>query len=650
MYNSDDQARHLLEAILPGFVGGRYCITFRDNDGDIRSLFPDNLDDALSMVAKNSANYHSYFSPVRYSDMRRLKSNVVDQVTVAWADLDACDPNLCEPRPSIAVETSPNRYQAFWLLDEPVSANRAEDLNRRIAYHYRAQGADVSGWTSNKLLRVPGTPNLKPHYDPPPTVTMLWSEDTRYAASDFDRLEIPPHRIRRGSSVLPPQEPVNDEWRDKVERFVGFINQRIEEGYFVKGRESAPGEGDRSFSGARYNLLSSYLEIGLPPSMFLAAVEDCDAFERDETFDYDLSAALGKHDHAELSCEQSGCPNARQPDTKLKEEPTDESVSALEARLLTSDGLDDIPDPVPLVDGFLFNDTINSLISKPGHGKSFLAISLAGAVGTGRPWYGREVKQGLVIYVVAEGVGGFKKRVRAWEKTTGKKMENVLFYPMPIQAKSPEWKDLVALCAKLKPALVILDTQARVTVGLEENSSKDMGFYVQQLDAVRQSCDACVLSVHHKGRSGDNGRGSSAIDGAVNTELRAEKEKTDDGSVLVTLSNAKQKDEAEADDLVFEFMQVDLGHDKNGRPINSAILKLTTGTEDASAQSEQTILFVLQTFFTQGGTKGEVKELAKLPRSSFYRAWDKLLASGAIRKEGTKFVAGEGFTTNWERF
>ena len=40
---------------------------------------------------------------------------------------------------------------------------------------------------------------------------------------------------------------------------------------------------------------------------------------------------------------------------------------------------------------------------------------MAGHVVTGRPWWGREVTQGKVLYIVAEGASGMYQRLHAWE-------------------------------------------------------------------------------------------------------------------------------------------------------------------------------------------------------------------------------------------
>lgn len=250
-------------------------------------------------------------------------------------------------------------------------------------------------------------------------------------------------------------------------------------------------------------------------------------------------------------------------------------IDALAAELLDTDALGSIPALQPLVDGFLYRNTLGRAIGPSGHMKSFVTLDLAGHVGTGQTWRGHKVSQGSVIYLVAEGAAGLLKRVRAWEQHHGRKMAGVRFLPRPVQAADAgAWAVLTELCRRLRPALIIFDTQARITVGIEENSSKEMGLVVDRMEALRTASEACVLLVHHQGLNGDHGRGSTAVKGAMQTEIRVTKrgKKGPDARVIVT--SDKQKDDEELDDVVFaiEVVKLDGMAKEDGSPITSVVL------------------------------------------------------------------------------
>lgn len=266
-----------------------------------------------------------------------------------------------------------------------------------------------------------------------------------------------------------------------------------------------------------------------------------------------------------------------QPGTEQQEQaseqfdPAEDRITKLLAELRDTDDLDKIPNLEPLIADVLFLDTVGRINGPSGHGKSFVTLDMAGHVATGRPWHGRTVRQGLVVYVYAEGGAGLRKRVRAWEQHHGTRMHNVKFLLRPVQAMDAEWLDLIELLRRLRPVLIIIDTQARATVGVDENSATDMGRVIHRLEALREATEACIVLVHHKGLNGDHGRGSSAVKGAMQTELTVEK-KAD----TVTLATDKQKDSEEIGKLSFWLQQVALDGEaeEDGRPVTSAVLVL----------------------------------------------------------------------------
>jgi hypothetical protein len=290
----------------------------------------------------------------------------------------------------------------------------------------------------------------------------------------------------------------------------------------------------------------------------------------------------------------------------------------LVGRVLDIDGLRNITPPTPLVDDYLFQDSLAWLGGKPGHAKTFVAVDVACCVGTGTPWHGSSVVEGRVLYLIAEGASGIALRVNAWELAHGRKADNVLFLPVPVQMMEPI--DVAAfglVLAALQPILVVLDTQARVTVGADENSSRDMGRFVDALEQLRRRSAACVLIVHHEPRNGENLRGSTALEGAATTILRVSKD-----GVVVELTNPKQKDAPEQPPMLLALVPVG----------ESAILSQSDVrlTHSVTA-SEQAILTALETLFeTAGASKTELQGAADLSRASWFRAIKSLTDKGLV--------------------
>lgn len=237
-------------------------------------------------------------------------------------------------------------------------------------------------------------------------------------------------------------------------------------------------------------------------------------------------------------------------------------LDKLRASLVDSAGLDDIPEPEPLVEDVIYRDSLTWIQGKRGNGKSFVAIDLGGCVATGEMWQGHPVKQGKVLYLAAEGVSGMRLRVRAWEKAMARSMDNVQWLPMPVQASLDQWYYLIELAIEIQPTLIVLDTQARITVGMEENAAKDMGEFVEKLELLRRATGACVLVVHHMGHNGEHMRGSTALEGAATTIVKVAKDEDQ-----ITVSCTKQKDAKEFDEINLRLIEME----------HSAVLMQSTG-------------------------------------------------------------------------
>lgn len=295
-----------------------------------------------------------------------------------------------------------------------------------------------------------------------------------------------------------------------------------------------------------------------------------------------VRGAVGKHPARVSMCNCATDPTEDLPPEGQAEDP----VEALLGQLLDRDALDLIPPPKPLIRDVLDRYSESWIIGAPGGFKSFVALDWACHVACGLPWRGRVTQQGKVLYVVAEGAKSLTLRVKAWEATYGRRVEDVLFLPRPVQVKDGEtdktgkpgreWRVLVEAARRLEPVLVILDTQARITVGLEENSNTSMGVLIEAVRALKEATGACVLVVHHTGRNGEDARGASALDGAQDTEIRVDRpdKKALRELLIAEISTDKQKDGSEDDTWAIQMRVVDLGVDEEtGRRLSSLALE-----------------------------------------------------------------------------
>lgn len=114
---------------------------------------------------KMRSNEDTYAGVGVFSDQVRTKDDPRAVTNVVHADADTCHPDNFRARPSMVLETSPGRWHCWWVLESPVPSAEAAQTAQRIAYAHRDQGCDL-GWFASKILRVPGTTNLKDRNNP----------------------------------------------------------------------------------------------------------------------------------------------------------------------------------------------------------------------------------------------------------------------------------------------------------------------------------------------------------------------------------------------------------------------------------------------------------------------------------------------------
>lgn len=258
---------------------------------------------------------------------------------------------------------------------------------------------------------------------------------------------------------------------------------------------------------------------------------------------------------------------------------TEEQIEGLRARMYTASQLEAIPPPKWLIKGWLTTDALARLSGSPGSWKSFVALDMACCIATGIEYHGHRVKQGRVLYIAAEGVSGIRKRIQAWRLAhPGVKWveENMIVLSGAVHAaSSTAWAELCAVNQEDAYSMIILDTQARITAGMDENSNSEMSIFIARMDVLRQQAGTLVMAVHHTGHEGKRGRGASSMWGAMDIDMFLDRKKADDDQEdHATLSFIKSKESSEDETLVFKSTEHPLGSDEDGEPVTSLSMRL----------------------------------------------------------------------------
>ena len=240
---------------------------------------------------------------------------------------------------------------------------------------------------------------------------------------------------------------------------------------------------------------------------------------------------------------------------RYRTEPGDEETAigaklraeAIRARLLRPVDVDQLEDPGWLIERYITAGGLATIFGRPGSYKTFLALDWACSVATGTWWNRRPVAQGPVLYVMAEGVGGLRRRKQAWETHHRVHLDEfpLYWYPQTVNLLDDEWAEgLAQVAGDLGCRLVVIDTVARAMPGGDENTSRDMGKLIAAADLTRTTTGGAVILVHHTPLDGGRLRGHSSLEGAVDTNIGVDSDGT---TVKVTVD--KQKDAEPPDPL-----------------------------------------------------------------------------------------------------
>jgi hypothetical protein len=230
--------------------------------------------------------------------------------------------------------------------------------------------------------------------------------------------------------------------------------------------------------------------------------------------------------------------------------------------------------PEWLVHGLIEDNTIGLFFGDSGSGKTFLAVDFALCVATGTPFHGKKIiKQGPVVYILGEGKNGFSRRMQAWSINNGYDYQDALVYVSNMPAAFLHYKSLKQAAeeiAKIKPALIVIDTLARNYGPGDENSTADMNRFIDALDEIRRPHKATVMIIHHTGHGEKHrGRGSYALTCGVDFEFEVRRERN--GTVI--LQCKKMKDAEEPEPLAFEPQTIKMIDDE-GQHMTSLAFEL----------------------------------------------------------------------------
>lgn len=270
----------------------------------------------------------------------------------------------------------------------------------------------------------------------------------------------------------------------------------------------------------------------------------------------------------------------------------------------------------------IYKNGFNAIVGPSGAGKSFVALDIAARLA---------VANATTVYVAAEGLHGYSGRWEAWKTHNSADSDQLYFYREAVNLMDSI--ALSAFIAELKaitPRMIVLDTVARCMAGGDENSTKDMGIFVESCETLRRELNCGLLLVHHTGKDGKM-RGNTALFAACDSVLflsRQDKHLTVWNSFDQGGKN-KHGEEAAARHLTILPKPVLV----EGIEFQSAVLvetgKVLEMPTDSLSANERIVLEALEGY--EGGLHfGTLADATGLAKSTLHRNLKKLMRMGHL--------------------
>lgn len=239
-----------------------------------------------------------------------------------------------------------------------------------------------------------------------------------------------------------------------------------------------------------------------------------------------------------------------------------------------------------ILEGVIEQGSLSMIFGESGAGKSFCALSIAAAISTGLDWFGHHVQAGPVVYVAGEGKTGIIHRLVAWGLENEVDLTGT---PLMVTNHAISFHDSSEVHQLLDdiesmpvcPRLIVIDTLARATAGMDENCSRDMGRFISTCDHIMRNYGCAIIIVHHTGhRDLNRARGSSVLRAALDVEIQVQ---FDRRKKIISLGCTKIRDGDEFSQLNFQLVKKILPSewkDSQGSALVSATLEPVYGIDN----------------------------------------------------------------------
>jgi hypothetical protein len=298
-----------------------------------------------------------------------------------------------------------------------------------------------------------------------------------------------------------------------------------------------------------------------------------------------------------------------------------------------------------LVKNLLGAGEASACYGAPGSGKSVLVADMGLHIAAGLPWHGREVLQGAVCFIALERRQLVIRRAIAFREKHG-----IADLPFAVMGGDFDFRNQEQTATAIagtvrqvadktgeKVILISIDTISRalISMGGDENSSKDMGAVVGTTARLQEKTGAHVQWVHHiPVDGGERLRGHGALLGALDTTINVEKL----ASGFRTATVIKANDSEEGERIAFTLESVTIGPETTAPvvvPADSADIPATKTQRKLSARNSLALKALAETVLAHGQPVPAGFQLPQGIRAVSVDQWkEELLRGGVLDKAG----------------
>jgi predicted transcriptional regulator len=270
----------------------------------------------------------------------------------------------------------------------------------------------------------------------------------------------------------------------------------------------------------------------------------------------------------------------------------------------------------------IYEKGFNALIGPSGGGKSFVALDIAARLSL----------KDTVIYNAGEGLSGYASRWEVWKHHHKIDTGNLHFYKEPVQIIDDQQRStMIELLKPMKPILLVIDTMARAAVGIEENSAKEIGVFVEACAIIQRELDCGILLVHHTGKDGKY-RGSSALFGACDSIINLT---NSDG--LIELHNnpdmgGKNKHFESAPTRRLKLLPIEAGEFQSAVLIDASSMVVDPTINRSLTNTQRIIIEAVDGYENGMGTRAII-EATNLSQAAVYKNLKLLVKSGFLKRD-----------------